>query len=365
MSYPGPDGDDGLSTAAVAATVSAIRPDWTLIDAESLPEGSDFVYGVTVRDSDGRERDAVLKCRRSGGAATARPPERFLAEVDLLALAARETDLPVPDVFGVCETHETPDSVPAPEWVPTPAFLMERMPGEPPSWVPDEESAASQRLLRESGRYLARIHDLRRYDRFGDLIAGPDGEHVAGPDGEPVVPDSRTTWRERLRDVVTSALDDFDDSDADLEADLREYVDDRLTTLDLTAESVLLHGDYRPGNMLAAPDTGEVTAVLDWGAAQAGDPRYELAWVVREFSRQAPAGSPTRERVREAILAAYEDERDQPFEHDDAFERRQSFYLAVTWITELGWFDVWWGGADESIRRRRIETLRENLEELV
>jgi len=348
VSYPGPDTDSGLSVDTIASTVSTVRPDWTLVDAESLPAGSDFVHGVTVRDSDGREREAVLKCRRSGGAAMARSPERFLVEVELLALPARETDLPVPEVLGVCETSETPESVP------TPAFLMERMPGTPPSRVPDAESAASDRLLRESGRYLARIHDLRQYDRFGDLVASLDGE--------PVVPDGRASWRDRLRDIVTSALDDFDD--AALEVSLREYVDDRLATLDLTAESVLLHGDYRPGNMLATPASGEVTAVLDWGAAQAGDPRYELAWVVREFARQAPVGSAAREQVREALFDAYEDKRGDTFERNVAFERRQSFYRAVTWITEFGWFDVWWGGADESVRRQRLATLRENLDGL-
>ncbi|MFC7193481.1 phosphotransferase family protein [Halosimplex aquaticum] len=180
-----------------------------------------------------------------------------------------------------------------------------------------------------------------------------------------MVTDGRAAWADRLRDIVDAALDGLDDRFADLETPLREYVDDRLDALDLTAESTLLHGDYRPGNLLADPGTGEVTAVLDWGAAQAGDPRYELAWVVREFTERAPVGSPTRERVRRALFEAYETERGIRFDRDTAFERRQRFYLAVSWIAELGHFDVWWGGAEASARDERAAQLRENVQALL
>ena len=340
---------DPLSAERVAAAVAALRADWTVLDAEPMAAGSDIVYGVTVRDARDRRREAVLKCFRSDGPVDGRSPERFLVEVDLFELVGGETNVPVPEVHAAYRSREG---------VPEPAFLMERLPGEPPLGVAvGGRGAVAERLLRESGRSLARIHDLRSFDSFGDLVSD---------DGGPVVRDGRATWAERLRDIADGSLDGLAETRfADLERPLRAYADERFAELDLAADAALVHGDYRPGNLLADPETGEVTAVLDWGAAQAADPRYELAWAVREFAERAPVGSATRERVRETLFDAYEGERGAAFDRgSDAFERRQSLYLAVTWMAECRWFDAWWGGADESDREERAVELRENAKEL-
>lgn len=361
MTLPGYGRDAALSADELAATVEAVCPDWRLVDADPMPEGSDIVYGVTVRDGDGPTRDAVLKCFRPGKSPT-HTPERFLAEVDLLGIVGRETDLPVPDLFGVRESHES---------APSPAFLMERLPGEPPSAAagPSDrptDGGTTDRLLRESVRYLARIHDLRSFESFGELVGASNRRDTGADPAEPVVRDGHDTWADRLDALLAFSLDGLADTRfADLESGLREYAEERLAALDLDADAALLHGDYRPGNLLA-DSTGEVTAVLDWGAAQAGDPRYELAWAVREFSGRAPLGSPTAERVRSTVFDAYEDERGRPFDRgSDEFERRQRFYRAVTWITELRWFDHWWAGADESVHEDRAARLRGNVEELL
>lgn len=44
-----------------------------------------------------------------------------------------------------------------------------------------------------------------------------------------------------------------------------------------SARLVLVHGDYRTGNFLYAPD-GAITGVLDWEMAHIGDPLEDLAW---------------------------------------------------------------------------------------
>lgn len=41
---------------------------------------------------------------------------------------------------------------------------------------------------------------------------------------------------------------------------------------------VLVHGDYGPQNVLLDPASLEITAVLDWEWAHAGDPVEDLAW---------------------------------------------------------------------------------------
>jgi Ser/Thr protein kinase RdoA (MazF antagonist) len=42
--------------------------------------------------------------------------------------------------------------------------------------------------------------------------------------------------------------------------------------------AVLVHGDYGPNNVLLDPGASEVTAVLDWEWAHAGQPVEDLAW---------------------------------------------------------------------------------------
>jgi len=41
---------------------------------------------------------------------------------------------------------------------------------------------------------------------------------------------------------------------------------------------VLVHGDYGPNNVLLDPAASEITAILDWEWAHAGDPAEDLAW---------------------------------------------------------------------------------------
>jgi Ser/Thr protein kinase RdoA (MazF antagonist) len=43
-------------------------------------------------------------------------------------------------------------------------------------------------------------------------------------------------------------------------------------------DSVVVHGDYGPNNMLFDPVTFAVTAVLDWEWGHVGDPVEDLAW---------------------------------------------------------------------------------------
>lgn len=46
-----------------------------------------------------------------------------------------------------------------------------------------------------------------------------------------------------------------------------------------SAGTVLVHGDFKPGNVLLAG--GEPTALLDWELAHLGDPMEDLGWVTQ------------------------------------------------------------------------------------
>ena len=68
----------------------------------------------------------------------------------------------------------------------------------------------------------------------------------------------------------------------------------------------LVHGDFRNGNLVAAPEEG-VRAVLDWELAHVGDPMEDLGWFCVNAWRfgqvDCPAGG---FGTREALFAAYE-----------------------------------------------------------
>jgi aminoglycoside phosphotransferase (APT) family kinase protein len=70
----------------------------------------------------------------------------------------------------------------------------------------------------------------------------------------------------------------------------------------------LVHGDFKPGNMLLAPDPAEgveIVAMLDWETAHLGDPMEDLGWItnpLRHREHQIPG-----EWEREHIMRAYEE----------------------------------------------------------
>jgi len=160
-------------------------------------------------------------------------------------------------------------------------FVMEALSGTPnPKEILEFEGADV--LLKGAARDLARIHSLRP----GDV-----------PDAVPIM--------------------DFRQAIADLKAQFEEVGGDRpIIALGLKwmedncpepCDPVLIHGDYRMGNLLA--ERGGLTGVLDWELAHFGDRHEDLAfgcmavWRFHRYDRPALGlGS------LEGYFAAYEAE---------------------------------------------------------
>ncbi|WP_158057363.1 phosphotransferase family protein [Halorussus halophilus] len=128
-------------------------------------------------------------------------------------------------------------------------------------------------------------------------------------------------------------------------------------------ETTLVHGDFRPGNVLfAGTDSPEITGVLDWETAMLGDPLTELGYLLlrwrddgdptlslaeleakypnddavqqlqdRNQHGMAPftakPGSPTRQE----LVARYEASTGISFENDRFYRAHAAFMLATVW----------------------------------
>jgi hypothetical protein len=302
---------DPLSSEVIGRMVRDLRSDWRVHDATALDEGSDAVYVLDVatgRPDDGEttDRRAVLKC--AGFTDLGSP----LIESHVLEPVAREAPVPVPEVYGFRAAR--PD-------LPTPFLLMEYCEGEVVTHD-DFSPAATERVAREAGRNLGHVHALAADPHAGVVVDGY-GDLVCEAGVVRVDPDDReTAWRERRRAVAERSLDRLADTRfADGADRLRSGVEDRLPALDHPAAPVLGHTDYRYGNLLLDPETGETRAVLDRGGVTAVPPLDDLVGTEQSLCGRAPLGSPERERVRRALREGYESVRGADAADADPAER--------------------------------------------
>jgi len=163
-----------------------------------------------------------------------------------------------------------------------------------------ELKAARAKLPGELAAELARIHSVTP-STHPRLFARDDGK------ARPFI-DPQTGAELRALDPVRVVLDDLARGLASLQRP-RPGLELALAWLrreaPATSEVTLVHGDFRVGNFMVAPDG--LVAVLDWEFARWGTPAEDLAWIaVRDwrFGRvELPIGGIA---ARAPFYAAYE-----------------------------------------------------------
>ncbi len=214
--------------------VQRLCPGGRLLRAWPLTGGvSAQITALEIERSGGDLRRLVV--RRHGAGDLAVNPDVAADEAGLLALLA-DAGLPVPrvhllDVSGAI--------------LPTPYLVIDFIEGD---WRADPpEPARAQQVA----ALLRRVHGFR-------------------------ADDPRLAFLRRRDPLCRAELDSESAAaeDADLEARLRAALRPHWP-LASGAPSVLLHGDFWPGNLLWRE--GRVAALLDWEDAGLGDPRLDLA----------------------------------------------------------------------------------------
>lgn len=127
--------------------------------------------------------------------------------------------------------------------------------------------------------------------------------------------------------------------------------------------TALVHGDYRPGNVLfAGTDRPSITGVLDWETAFLGDPLTELGYLLLRWRDEgdptpsldaigerypdddsmldlekaherglAPYTSDPGSPSRRELVARYEEQTGRRFEHERFYRALAAFILATVW----------------------------------
>ena len=174
--------------------------------------------------------------------------------------ALQATDVPVAKMHALCEDDTVIGSA---------FYIMDLVHGrtfDQPS-LPDQAPEDRSAIIDEMNRVLAAIHSVD-LDAVGLADYGPPGHYC-----------QRQTdrWTKQYHATQTEDL-------PDMEA-LIDWLKANMPADD--GQRTLVHGDYRLDNLLYAPDSANVLAVLDWELSTTGHPYADLAAVIMQWSMPA------------------------------------------------------------------------------
>ena len=212
-------------------------------EAQRLSGGASMeTWAFAVANDAGRE-EMILR-RRPGPFDEETSRSVSLATEAALIRAARAAGAPVPPLIRLCEPQDGLGE----------AHITGRVAGETLGRriVSDPKfDAVRPKLARQCGQILAQIHSMS-----GEGIALKTSD--AAQELERYEEVYRQSGAERP--ILELALQH-----------LKKHVPPR-------RPDVLLHGDFRNGNLIFDPEIG-VAAVLDWELAHWGDPAEDLSWI--------------------------------------------------------------------------------------
>jgi aminoglycoside phosphotransferase (APT) family kinase protein len=219
--------------------------DAVLAAAERLSGGASMeTWAFSLEAPGQRRRDLILR-RRSAPFDPDTSRSTSLAAEAALIRAVRVQGAPAPPLVHLCDDEDGLGE----------CHITERIAGETLGRriVADPRfDAVRPKLARQCGEVLAQIHatsppvaaDLKTADFLVELSRYEDTYRASGAE----------------RPVLELAF---------------QYLKKHAPE---TASPVLLHGDFRNGNLMINPETG-VAAVLDWELSHIGDPAEDLGWI--------------------------------------------------------------------------------------
>lgn len=332
-----------MTDADTATEVDAAGVDTAALEPHLTDELGEEVTGIEMLDG---ALNVVVAVSTADGEYVLRQPDKLreAAYMNSLRVEYRVmeglvgTDVPAPTPVLYCEDESI---------LGEPFFVMTALEGteiplgsDPPERF--QHPPAREHLAHELIDTLAEIHTVD-IGRFGGIC-----EHQTAQEQV-----ARTA--DRLEAVTGETGEQFPTLQAVGEW-LRENAPQE-------SPRALVHGDYRPGNILfAGDDQPRIAGVLDWETAMRGDPLTELAYLLlrwRDEGDPAPDLEPIEQRYaneellqelrednerglapftarpgspsRRELVARYEERTGIPYENDRFYRTYAAFSLAAVW----------------------------------
>jgi aminoglycoside phosphotransferase (APT) family kinase protein len=246
----------------------ALRPSVGPVRVECLARlsggASKETWSFDAVGDDGTRTGLILRRDPAGRPSEPGVPDREATAIGL----AHEAGLPVPEILLRSDGPGLGSA----------GMVMRRVDGETIArriLREDEYERARKVLVGQLGRFAAGLHELRAPASF--------------PEADPLA-----SLREQL--------DSFGRPSEVFELAMTELAASR----PLRRDPVLVHGDFRLGNLMVGPEG--LRAVLDWELTHAGNPAEDLGWLCvkawRFGARPPVAGLGSREELLAAYRAA-------------------------------------------------------------
>jgi aminoglycoside phosphotransferase (APT) family kinase protein len=238
--------DIGALERYVCAHLTGFTPPFTVHQFRGGQSNPTYLVETGGADRDAARRRFVLRRKPPGQLL---PSAHAIEREYEVMTALRASGVPVPKTFLLCEDAAV---------IGTPFFAMEYVEGRPMSdaSLPDRSPQHRRAIYRSMIEVLARLHTVD-WRAVGLDNYGKPGNYVAR---------QIHRWTAQYRASETGRIDAMERLIAWLPAHIPP---------DDTA--AIVHGDYRPGNLLIHPAEPRVAAVVDWELSTIGHPLLDLA----------------------------------------------------------------------------------------
>jgi len=268
-----------------------------------VPGGSNFSFLL--------ERDSVRYVLRRPPRPPLPPSAHDMVREARLQLALAKQGIRVPPIVAVCDDEDV---------LGVPFYVMEFVDGDVVGETLPVHLASDAAARRRLGLDLV------------DTLAEIHGADVSEPDLAPFVRPGSYAERQVRRFMQLWPLN------ATRELPVPEVGERLGATLPEALPLAVVHGDYRLGNMMVAPDGSGIAAVLDWEMGAIGDPRADLGYLVATYTE--PGGEPNPLGTspatgtpgfpsRAELVARYEERTGRPVERLGWFEALALWKAAV------------------------------------
>lgn len=165
--------------------------------------------------------------------------------------ALRQTQVPVPRMIALCTDRSI---------IGTEFYVMEKVEGQifHDPGLPGLSPAARNQFYHSFVRSLAQLHTVDPGTVGLSDFGRPDG----------FINRQVIRWSQQYLATETEHIDAMHQ--------LIAWLPDNLPT---DQESAIVHGDYRPGNVIAVPDNHDISAILDWELCTLGHPLADVGYV--------------------------------------------------------------------------------------